>query len=251
VLPSAIRTLSVLTLLSAVTGSVVLTHQGKPSQEAGTQAAAFFGPSTIARDGGVDRASRSAARTALPDQERDVLRAERVNTVALGVKYRDLREQRWAAEKAQARAKAAQRAAEKASERRIAAAKAAQERRASGARTVGSASASDSSSGSSGGSTGGDPRSIARAMLAARGWSGQFGCLDSLFKRESGWRVHASNPSGAYGIPQALPGRKMASAGPDWRNNAATQIRWGLDYIGDRYGSPCGAWSHSKATGWY
>ena len=98
----------------------------------------------------------------------------------------------------------------------------------------------------------GSPRSIARALLAARGWSGQFGCLDSLFSRESGWNPHAMNPSsGAYGIPQALPGGKMASAGSDWRTNPATQIRWGLSYIASTYGTPCGAWAHSQSHGWY
>jgi hypothetical protein len=97
----------------------------------------------------------------------------------------------------------------------------------------------------------GSPKAIARSMLAARGWSDQWGCLESLWNRESGWRVHASNPSGAYGIPQALPGSKMASAGSDWRTNPATQIRWGLGYIASAYGSPCGAWSHSESHNWY
>ena len=69
---------------------------------------------------------------------------------------------------------------------------------------------------------------------------------------ESGWNVYASNPtSGAYGIPQALPGSKMASAGADWQTDAATQIRWGLGYIQSTYGSPCGAWAHEQADGWY
>jgi hypothetical protein len=99
--------------------------------------------------------------------------------------------------------------------------------------------------------TSGDPRSIARAQLAARGWSGQFSCLDSLWTRESNWRVYASNPSGAYGIPQSLPGSKMASAGADWRTNPATQIRWGLGYIASTYGSPCAAWRHSQSHNWY
>lgn len=99
---------------------------------------------------------------------------------------------------------------------------------------------------------GGDPKAIASALLASYGWSGsQFGCLESLWNRESGWRTTAANPSGAYGIPQALPGSKMASAGPDWQYNAETQIKWGLGYIAGRYGSPCGAWGHSQATGWY
>jgi hypothetical protein len=97
----------------------------------------------------------------------------------------------------------------------------------------------------------GSPRAIARAQLADRGWSDQYGCLDSLWSKESGWRVYAANSSGAYGIPQALPGSKMASAGSDWRTNPATQIRWGLGYIASSYGSPCNAWSHSQAHNWY
>jgi hypothetical protein len=98
-----------------------------------------------------------------------------------------------------------------------------------------------------------DPRDIARVLLGEYGFSSdQFGCLDSLYVRESGWNPFADNPtSSAYGIPQALPGSKMASAGADWATNPVTQIRWGLGYIRDRYGSPCGAWAHSQAMGWY
>jgi uncharacterized protein YabE (DUF348 family) len=100
--------------------------------------------------------------------------------------------------------------------------------------------------------TPGSAQAIARSMLAARGWSSQMGCLIELWNHESSWRVNAYNPSGAYGIPQALPGDKMASAGADWRTNPATQIRWGLDYIASRYGDPCGAWSTWQAHGgWY
>jgi uncharacterized protein YabE (DUF348 family) len=92
----------------------------------------------------------------------------------------------------------------------------------------------------------------ARWMVAARGWnSTQYLCLVSLWNKESGWRVTAYNPSGAYGIPQALPGSKMASAGPDWQYNAHTQIAWGLGYIASVYGTPCGAWAHSQASNWY
>lgn len=99
----------------------------------------------------------------------------------------------------------------------------------------------------------GDPRDIARAMLPEFGFaSSQFGCLDSLWTRESNWNPRADNPtSSAYGIPQSLPGSKMASAGPDWMYNPETQIRWGLGYIQARYGSPCGAWAHSQRMGWY
>jgi hypothetical protein len=80
----------------------------------------------------------------------------------------------------------------------------------------------------------------------------QFRPLRKLWNRESGWNVHAYNPySGAYGIPQAVPGSKMGSAGPSWRDSARTQIRWGLRYIRSRYGSPRRAWAHACATGWY
>ena len=99
----------------------------------------------------------------------------------------------------------------------------------------------------------GDPQQAAQGMLGSFGWSSsQFSCLQPLWNAESGWNVSASNPSsGAYGIPQALPGSKMASAGPDWQTSAATQIRWGLGYIQSTYGSPCAAWSHEQAYGWY
>jgi hypothetical protein len=98
-----------------------------------------------------------------------------------------------------------------------------------------------------------DPRTIARAMLSDFGFGDdQFSCLDSLYMSESGWNIHADNPSSsAYGIPQALPGSKMASAGPDWENNAATQIKWGLEYIKNSYGTPCGAWSFKQGHNWY
>ena len=98
-----------------------------------------------------------------------------------------------------------------------------------------------------------DPRTIAQALLAEYGYSAdQFGCLDSLWTSESGWRVDADNPSSsAYGIPQALPGSKMSSEGADWATNPVTQIRWGLGYISDRYGSPCSAWSFKLGRGWY
>jgi hypothetical protein len=98
-----------------------------------------------------------------------------------------------------------------------------------------------------------DPRTIARAMLSDFGFGDdQFSCLDSLYMSESGWNIHADNPSSsAYGIPQALPGSKMASAGPDWEHNAATQIKWGLGYIKSSYGTPCGAWSFKQGHNWY
>jgi len=98
-----------------------------------------------------------------------------------------------------------------------------------------------------------NPRVIARLLLARYGFGpGQFSCLDSIYTSESGWQVHADNPtSSAYGIPQALPGSKMATAGRDWHDNPATQIRWGLGYIKASYGSPCSALSFRQSHGWY
>ncbi|WP_435743690.1 phospholipase [Microbacterium sp. PMB16] len=96
-------------------------------------------------------------------------------------------------------------------------------------------------------------KATAQQMMSSRyGWGGdQFSCLNSLWNKESGWNYQAYNPSGATGIPQALPGSKMASAGGDWQTNAATQIAWGLDYISAVYGTPCSAWGHSQAMNWY
>jgi resuscitation-promoting factor RpfB len=120
-------------------------------------------------------------------------------------------------------------------------------------------------SGGTAGSTGGagvvpvappDPgtaQRIAYNMLSSFGWSPStyYSCLNNIWTRESGWRYNAENASGAYGIPQALPGSKMASAGADWMTNPATQIKWGLGYIQGRYGDPCSAWSYWEAHGYY
>lgn len=97
-------------------------------------------------------------------------------------------------------------------------------------------------------------KATAREMMASQyGWGDdQFSCLNSLWTKESGWNYKAYNKSGgATGIPQALPGSKMASAGADWQDNAATQIAWGLGYIKSVYGTPCSAWGHSQASNWY
>ncbi|MEN9713996.1 MAG: hypothetical protein RLZZ164_660 [Actinomycetota bacterium] len=99
----------------------------------------------------------------------------------------------------------------------------------------------------------GTSKQFALRMLLDMGFdSDQYSCLVTLWDRESNWRVNAFNKgSGAYGIPQALPGTKMASAGEDWLTNPETQIKWGLGYIQGRYGSPCGALAHSNKFGWY
>ncbi|PLS80983.1 G5 domain-containing protein [Candidatus Saccharibacteria bacterium] len=96
-------------------------------------------------------------------------------------------------------------------------------------------------------------KAIGKQLMMQAGFGeDQWGCLESLWNKESGWNEYAGNKSsGAYGIPQALPGSKMASVGADWQTNPATQIQWGLGYIKGRYGSPCGAWNAFLSKGWY
>lgn len=96
-------------------------------------------------------------------------------------------------------------------------------------------------------------RKIGCAIMLDEGFGiDQFPCLDKLWTKESGWNHKAYNESsGAYGIPQALPGSKMGSVADDWKTNPATQIKWGLGYIEGRYDDPCGAWRHSQSSGWY
>lgn len=98
----------------------------------------------------------------------------------------------------------------------------------------------------------GSYQAYAESLFPQYGWdSSQMNCLDPLWNEESGWNPLARNASGATGIPQALPGDKMASAGPDWETNGDTQIRWGEGYIKGTYGTPCNAWGHEQADGWY
>ena len=99
----------------------------------------------------------------------------------------------------------------------------------------------------------GTAQAIAYEMVMDRGWdASEYDCLVALWDRESHWNVYAHNPSsGAYGIPQALPGDKMATVASDWKTNPATQITWGLGYIAGRYGTPCAAWDKSESSGWY
>ncbi len=98
----------------------------------------------------------------------------------------------------------------------------------------------------------GSAQAIGKQLAAQRGWGAdQFSCLYQLWNNESGWSLDAENASGAYGIPQALPGDKMAAYGSDWQTNPSTQIKWGLSYIAGRYGTPCDAWSFWQSNGWY
>ncbi|WP_436776090.1 transglycosylase SLT domain-containing protein [Yinghuangia sp. YIM S09857] len=149
-------------------------------------------------------------------------------------------EQKAAADKAAAE----KAAAEKAAAEKAAAEKAAAEKKAAQERAEEAASRSETRTPV----TTGDPKAIARSMMNAT----QFQCFSNIVQKESGWRVTATNPSsGAYGLVQALPGSKMASAGADWRTNPATQIKWGLNYMNSRYGSPCDAWAFWQSHHWY
>lgn len=168
--------------------------------------------------------------------------------------------QKAAAQKAAQQAAAAKAAAARAAAARAAAQKAAAQKaaaqRAAAAKAAAAAAKKKSTTSYSGGGhlSPSEAQTLARGMMRdLYGWSGsQYQCLVTMWNHESGWEWYATNSSsGAYGIPQALPGSKMASAGPDWRNNAATQIRWGLGYIAGRYGTPCGAWSYWQRHHWY
>jgi hypothetical protein len=164
-----------------------------------------------------------------------------------------------AATKAAAEAKAAAGKARTLEKKLIA--KKAAEKKAAEAKKAGSAGSSGGGSGATVPYTGDIPsscdeysgnRATGCALMLKTFKIDQFPCLDKLWKKESGWNHRASNPSsGAYGVPQALPGSKMGSVASDWRTNPATQIKWGLGYIKGRYKTPCNAWSHSQNTGWY
>ena len=219
------------TLTLAIAGSLAATlPAGSSSASAsddaaytttvGQQATAPSGHSTRTSTGGISQAvlfERIRSIQGQRQQEQAAVKAAAVKAAAV-------------------KAAAAKAAAVKAAERKAAAAKAAKQAQQAAVATPS-----------------GSPEQIAQSMLSQFGWSSsQFSCLQPLWEHESGWTVTAENPtSGAYGIPQALPGSQMASAGSDWQTNAATQIRWGLTYIQGRYGSPCGAWSHEQSDNWY
>jgi hypothetical protein len=224
VVPSALRTLSVVTLLSAVSGTVFLLND----HGADSAAAAIRTSSGSASEFGGSGSVAAVGTRAIPAQ-RLAIGSSQEPRLAGAAEPVALQERATAEAQAQAKAEAKAKA------------KAAAERRREEIRERASRSARR------------DPRALARILVADRGWGGsQFSCLEALWTRESGWNYRAMNPSsGAYGIAQALPAGKMASAGSDWRTNPATQINWGLGYIADRYGTPCGAWAHSESVGWY
>ncbi len=192
--------------------------------------------------------ARDEERPDLSGVASDRLKAQADLASSIGSRDRELtaaqRARRAAADQkllkeALAEAKEAKRAAEQA-ERRAAEAKKAAAKKAAEATTVSTDVAS--------------VKKVARAIASSTyGWGdSEFACYDRIITQESGWNYTATNPSsGAYGIPQALPASKMASAGSDWRTNPATQVKWGLSYVKGRYGTPCQAWSFKSSHGWY
>lgn len=217
-------------------------------------------PATVDTSALETATARLEAASVLPDTFLPDL-AEDVTTARASVDQR-VAELRGGLDAAVAK-KAEEEAAEKARQEAEAAAAAAKEKAAAEERAAASTRASNgggssapvpvTSGGGSGDNSPAGAQATARGMLASRGWGDdQFSCLVSLWNKESGWNYRAYNAgSGAFGIPQALPGSKMSSAGADWETNAATQISWGLGYISGRFGTPCGAWEHSQAVGWY
>jgi hypothetical protein len=218
-----------------------------PSGTAATPASAA--DAYLTRDAGHPGATRAAQADTMSGAQL-VINAERVR---FGLQHsEDVAVTKAAAQAAQVAAKAsapkaAAKAAGAAADRQAAAKRAAATKAASAAQPAQTVAAQRAAEPS------GSPQQVAEQMLGHFGWSSsQFSCLQPLWERESGWDVTAENPSsGAYGIPQALSGSLMASSGPDWQTDAATQIRWGLTYVQGRYGSPCGAWAHEEADGWY
>jgi hypothetical protein len=203
-------------------------------------------------------ASTDAATTTTIGQQAAAQSSDGVGQAVMFTRMHSLqagRQQQVAAEKATAaKAAAAKAAAAKAAAAKAAAAKAAAVKSAQQAAARKAAAQRAQSARQAAATTpSGSPQQVAERMLGQFGWSSsQFSCLQPLWEHESGWSVTAENPtSGAYGIPQSLPGAQMASAGADWQTNAATQIRWGLTYIQGRYGSPCGAWAHEEFSNWY
>jgi hypothetical protein len=192
-------------------------------------------PTSIALDLAADR----AARTEQVSRSQERLKAAAAKLAAQRAKTLVRHEQAVAAQKAKLKAAAAKAKAAEAKAKAEAAAAAAAKARALANR------------GYEPGVT--DPREMARQILKNKFNYGadQYSCFDYIIMRESGWRVNAANPSGAYGIPQAKPGSKMASVGSDWRTNPATQIIWGIQYMKSRYGSPCSARSFKASHGWY
>lgn len=217
----AVASATAVTTVGAVVGVASGSQQGQTTNDVEATAA----DSTLLED--IPAGQQARVQTASLTQQADTAHAE--------------------AKKAAAE-EARKAAAEKAAAKKAAEEKAAKEREAKAAasRSAARADAGDFPAQSS--YTVAEVKSMAQKIVGGS----NFQCFSEIVERESGWNYRASNASsGAYGLMQALPGTKMASAGADWRTNPATQIKWGLNYMNDRYGSACGAWDFWQANNWY
>ena len=238
-------------LLAVPAADAVLVNEAAPAASSAVDAVGAD------RGAGVERATRDARRVrivaAAAAQRAASLSAQKRAVARQGAAIRAARARAAAAA---AKAEAAARAKAKVQARAEAKAKARVAAKANAAAKAKVAAKARRPAVSQQGSAAGvtDPREIARQLLKTRYSYGsdQYACFDYIIMRESQWSVTATNPgSGAYGIPQALPGSKMATVAPDWRTNPATQIVWGVDYMKSRYGSPCGAKAFRASHGWY
>lgn len=252
---SPLRSLAASTVALAVATTAGVAIASSPSQVVTAVPAAAASPTPIevhelserealANSRAAERAALNAS-VVLAAADRAQALTQQVDEISAADKA--LQEKKAAEEKAAAD----KAAAEKASGDKASAEKASGEKSKSSSK---SEAASTTTSAPSTKTPSGSPKEIARQLAKSiYGWGDdQFQCYDNIIMRESLWDPFADNPtSSAYGIPQALPGSKMASEGADWRTNPATQIKWGLKYVKERYGSPCSAWSFKRAHGWY
>ncbi|SCK26373.1 transglycosylase SLT domain-containing protein [Streptomyces sp. WMMB 322] len=217
----AVASATAVTTVGAVVGVASGSQQGQTTNDVEATAA----DSTLLED--IPAGQQARVQTASLTQQADTAHAEA----------------RKAAEEA-----ARKQAAEDAAAKKAAAEKAAKEREAKAAASRSAARADAGDFPAQASYSISEVKSMAQKIVG----SGDFQCFSNIVERESGWNYRASNASsGAYGLVQALPGSKMASAGADWQTNPATQIKWGLNYMNDRYGSPCGAWDFWQANNWY
>ncbi|MGD1222764.1 MULTISPECIES: lytic transglycosylase domain-containing protein [Streptomyces] len=222
------------TAVTAV-GSVVGVASGSTAQPS-NDAEATAGDSTLLAD--IPAGQQAQVQTASLTQQAD---AQAIAADASAKKDAEEAARKQAAEDAVAKQQAAEKAAEKAE-------KEAKERKAAQEAASRSATRDASSFSVQSSYTVAQIQAMARQMVP----SGQFQCFSNIVDHESSWNYKAVNASsGAYGLFQALPGSKMSSVGSDWQTNPATQIKWGLNYMDSRYGSPCEAWTFWQANNWY
>jgi hypothetical protein len=214
-------------------GSVVGVASGNTTQTPSEDAEALVGSSTLLAD--LPAGQQAQVQTASLTQQAD---SQAIAADTTAKKDAEAAARKKAAEDAVSKQKAAEKAAQEAKEREEAKKEAASR----------SATRDPSSFAPQSSYTIAEVQSMARQIVPAD----QFQCFSNIVDHESSWNYQADNPtSDAFGLVQALPGSKMSSAGADWQTNPATQIKWGLGYMEDRYGGPCGAWEFWQANNWY